>query len=192
MAGTARNVSGFDIGMVPDALVPVLREELNKVVADLERLRAAVGDGNGVVTSAPTLAIGTSSAAEVKVAAFTVEQAGGTRTISSAETAFTATTHDIADPDTDPREAYFTLSVDKADTITITKGSDAAEDAAVKIAGPPGELVIGWVLVQHNGSAIFNATTDDLDAAHITATYEDAPLNAAANMTAATVSVVPG
>jgi hypothetical protein len=35
---------------------------------------------------------------------------------------------------------------------------------------------MGEVLVQHNGTAIFNAVSDDLDAAHLTVTYTDAAL----------------
>lgn len=149
--------------------VEKLRKEFNKL-ADI------VGLGeNGVLRGAPNLAIGTTSKKEVKHDAFDVEIRGQVVSVSAGEVAFTATTHDIADPDADPRESYYALSVGTGGTVVITKGSDAAADAATKPAGAAGEVVIGWVKIQHDGTAIFDATTNDLDAAHLTATFEDAP-----------------
>ncbi|KPJ96685.1 MAG: hypothetical protein AMS18_00050 [Gemmatimonas sp. SG8_17] len=187
MAGTARtgrkeHRTGSEVA--------ALREEFNKVIADLESIRVGAIGGDGGLLSAPGLTIGTSSKAEVKNVAAAMQLRGsGSIAIGAAETAFTATTHDIADPDTDPREAYYVLSV-QADgsTITITKGADAVEDAAVKPAAPAGEVILGWVKIQHDGSAIFDATTDDLDSAHLTVTYEDAPLMAASALLAGTVN----
>jgi hypothetical protein len=94
--------------------------------------------------------------------------------IAAGEVAFTATTHDITDPDTDPREAVYVLSVAAgATSVTITKGTTAAEDAAVAPSTPAGHVKVGEVLIQHDGSAVFDATTTELDAAHLTVTYTD-------------------
>lgn len=148
-----------------------------KMRVQFNKLADALGlTENGVLRSAPSLAIGTTSKKEVKHATFTTEIRGLTVSVTGAEVAFTATTHDIADPDADPREAYYTISVSSAGTVTITKGATAAADAAVKAAAPAGETVVGWVKIQHDGTAIFDATTNDLDAAHLTVTYEDAPV----------------
>jgi hypothetical protein len=192
MAGTARTITGFAGGPNADDLVTALKEEHNKVITDLATLRTVLGLQAGYLTSAPGIAIGSVSKKEILTAAFTVVQNGEARTVASAETAFTATTHDIADPDANPREAYYTLSLKNDDTITITKDADAAEDAAVKGPGVLGELVIGHVKIQHNGTAIFDATTDDLDAAHLTVTYEDAQDLGASDLTAATIATVLG
>jgi hypothetical protein len=150
-----------------------IRAQFNALRADVEAIRS----GDGLIT-APTLAIGTSSAADVKNSAFDIRVNGLVETVAGGETAFTDTTHDIADPDTAGREAVFVLSVAQGGTITITKGSDAALGAGVAPATPAGEVKMGEVLVAHDGSAIFNANTDLLSAAHITDTYTDAAVEA--------------
>lgn len=157
---------------------------VNKLIDDVERLRVALGRAQGFLTSAPGLRIGTSSAAAIKYDEFTAVVRGGAITVSAGEEAFTATTHDIADPDSDPRESWYVLSVNASGTITTTKGTTAAEDAAVKPVAPVDEVIVGYVKIQHDGTAIFDATTDLLSASHLTVTYEDAPVEAAANLTA--------
>jgi hypothetical protein len=131
--------------------------------------------GAGLI-STPTLAIGTSSKKDVKFSSFNFRALGFQEAKTGAEVAFTATTHDIADPDALPREAIFVLSIAQGGTVTITKGSDALAGAAVAPATPANECKMGEVLIQHNGTAVFDATTDDLDAAHLTVTYTDEPL----------------
>jgi hypothetical protein len=132
-------------------------------------------NGDGLIT-VPTLAIGTVSKKEIKITgAFNVMVDGRTFSEPAQEVAFTATTHDIADPDANPREAYFILSIDGAGAVTITKGSDAAAGLAVLPSTPAGEVRFGYVLIQHDGTLPFDATTNDLDAAHLTVTYTDEP-----------------
>lgn len=168
-----------------------LRAQVANIVLDLEKLRVQVLGGDGAMTLTPGVAIGVVDAAEILIATSAMQLRGsGAVAVPTAEIAFTATTHDIADTDANPKEKWYTLSV-QADgtTVTITMGAIAEDGLAVKPVAPAGEVVIGWVKVQHNGSAIFNAVTDDLDAAHITATFEDAPVLTAAALVAATISV---
>lgn len=120
------------------------------------------------VISDPTLAIGTSSKKAVKNAAFSFQANGVTEAKAAAETAFTATTHDIADGSA----RAFTLSIATGGTVTITPGTAAVGTTATAPATPAGEAKMGEVLIAASG-AIFNATTDDLDAAHLTVTYTD-------------------
>jgi len=123
----------------------------------------------------PGLTIGTVDAAEVKIAnACTVLVHNKPVLVAAQEVGFTATSDDIADPDTDPREAIFLVTVDAGGVVSLTRGADAAEDAAVATSPTSGEAVLGQVFIQHNGTAVFNATTDDLDAAHLTVVYSDA------------------
>ncbi len=131
--------------------------------------------GAGLI-SLPGLVIGTSSAAAVKQTGFNFRALGFEETKAGDETAFTATTHDILDPDALARGAIFVLSIAQGGTITITKGADALAGLEVAPATPSNECKLGEVLVQHNGSAIFNASSDDLDAAHLTAVFTDEPL----------------
>lgn len=139
--------------------------------ADLGIDLATVLQGDCLI-KAPTLAVGTVSAAEIAVGEIVWQIDGMRYLLAAAEHAFTATTHDIADPDADPREAIYVLSVAAgASAVTITKGTTAAADAAVAPSTPAGHVKLGELLLQHDGSAIFNATTDDLDAAHLTATF---------------------
>lgn len=150
-----------------EALPEVHREEYNKMVADV----ASLHSGDLLITGA-ALAIG-SDKPKVATGAF-IFQVDGVRerkTAVSAGTAFTATTHDIADPDAAGREAIYVLSIAAGGAITITKGTTAALGAAVAPATPPNEVKLGEVLIAHDGSAIFDATTNDLDAAHLTVTY---------------------
>ena len=152
-------------------------------VADV--LAIHVGDA---LLLAPTLAIGTSSAAEVKNSAFEIRVNGVTELVAAGETGFTATTDDIADPDASGREIVYVLSVAAGGTITITPGTIAALAAGVAPSTPAGEVKMGEVLVAHDGSAIFNATTDLLSAAHITDTYTDATPEALAGANPAAIT----
>lgn len=160
-----------------------LRKQFNNLVDALDVL--VNGDA---LLSDPGLAIGTSSAAKVKNGNDLIWQIDGMRYRIAADTehAFTATTHDIADPDSNGREAIYVFSVAAGATAcTITKGDDAALGAGVAPATPAGHVKVGEVKVAHNGSAIFDATTDLLSAAHLTDTYTDST-----HYTAALVSKV--
>lgn len=195
MAGTSQAVDVRSVDQEPEAS---FRREINALVADVETLRAelvalyaAQLAGGVAVSAAPNAAIGTVSAAEIAIDAFTVVVKGVPVSVSAQEVAFTATTHDIADPDTNPREANFLLCINGAGTPVLAKGADAAAAAAVDPNVPTGTVAVARINIQHDGSAIFNATTDDLDAAHLTATFTDlaqvftAP--AASALTAATI-----
>ncbi len=143
----------------------VLRQEINAIRAD------AIAGRSGLLGS-PALAIG-STKPRIATGAFYFTIAGvlELKAAVAAGTAFTDTTHDIADPDALGREAIYVVSIAAGGTITITMGSVAALTEAVAPSVPASGLYLGQVLVAHNGSAVFNANTDDLDAAHLTVTY---------------------
>lgn len=146
---------------------------LHELAGIVNGLAAYVNTVTGdALFSDPGLAIGTDKT-KVLHDALLYQVDGVRHYIATGEVAFTATTHDIADPDTDPREAIYVLSAGHSETVTITKGDDAADGEAVAPATPADHVKFGEVLIQHNGSAIFNASTDELDAAHLTVTYTD-------------------
>lgn len=156
------------------------RQQFNKLVADVQALL----NGTMLIT-APGLRIGTTAPEAVKFDAFTYQIAGMRYVMAAGESPLTATTHDIADPDTVGREATFRVSIAAAAAeLTFTKSADAALGASVLPALPANHCAVGSLKVAHNGSAIFDATTDALSAAHITDTYADAALGA---LTATTV-----
>lgn len=164
MSGSARQVNR---GAVP--IGPHFGEEINRLVDDMDA--ALVGT---ILLSVPGFRIGTSNAAQVEFDELIFQISGMRYRIAAGEVAFTETTHDIADPDADPQEAVYLLSVTHGSTApTITKGTTAAAGAGAAPATPAGHLAIGSVRIQHDGSAVFTATTDLLSAAHITDTYTD-------------------
>jgi len=97
--------------------------------------------------------------------------AGVFKSKATAEFAFTATDHDIADGSF----ACFLVSLQADGTPVLTKGADAAS-AVLAIAAmpacPAGETPIGYFTLGASG-AIFNATTDSLSDAHLTDVYYD-------------------
>lgn len=137
-----------------------LKQVINDVIAQMNN------QGGVAIVGTPALAIGSSSKAKILNGAFTVVRNGVVSTIASAETAFTATTHDIADG----KEAIFLVYLNGSNAVTLLKGADADADEAVCPDTPDGGLKIGEVKISVTG-AIFNASTDELDAAHITDTY---------------------
>ena len=146
-------------------------------VTFLQNLVSALGNASSYyVTSAAGLAIGSVDAAEILIGN-TVQYfngAGQVKTKTTAEIAFTATTHDIAANASAAQEAWYLVSLDSAGTATITKGTTAAADSAVLPAVPSGDTAIGGVKISvAAGATPFDATSDDLDAAHLTTTYVD-------------------
>ncbi len=107
------------------------------------------------------LAIGTSSKKAIKIASATkILVAGNIVTVSAAEKAFTATTHDVAHA----KFAIFVLSANSAGTVTVTKSDDADTLAEVVIpATPSGETAFGAVIINPTGTGAFDATSTDLD-----------------------------
>ena len=137
------------------ALLDDIEEDLNVV-------------NNDKILGNPTLAIGSSSKKKVKNSAFSVMRDGVVSTIDSTETAFTATTDDLAKS----TGAVYNVYLDATNTIKILKGTATAGGiGAVCPATPSGGMKIGEVKIVVNADAIFDATTDDLDSAHITDTY---------------------
>lgn len=140
----------------------------NKNLKDLLE-EIANGSNAGRLLSNPTLAIGTGSKAKILTSAFSYIKDGIIKTVASAETAFTATTHDIADG----YEAIYVLSLDPSDdSFTITKGTSVESGVGTPVAPatPTGELKLGEVKIVTSG-AIFDASTTLLDAATVTDTY---------------------
>lgn len=151
----------------------VLRKEFNKVVnAEIARLR-------NLVLSAAGLAIGTTSAAAVKISNTVTYLIDGVfKSKTTAEVAFTATTHDIAADAAAVQEAVYlvTLAADGTPTLTMGTIASGAGNAALPDA-PTDEAVIGHVRVAvAAGATDFDAGTDLLSAAHLTVTYTDTGL----------------
>lgn len=92
----------------------------------------------------------------------------------TAEIAFTATTHDIAPSLTVAQAAWYALTLDKDGTATITKGASARTTLATLPEIPTTGTLIGAVkVVVAVGATGFDASTDNLDASHLTTTYVD-------------------
>lgn len=139
------------------------------------RVRESQPPRPDALLTAPTLAIGTSSAAAIKITNATTHVVGGAVVEhASVEVAFTATTHDITADASAAQEAYYLIStIDGIDHV-ITKGTTAAEGAASPPAIPSNAIPIGLVkIVVAAGAVDFDATTDLLSESHLTVTYED-------------------
>lgn len=116
-----------------------------------------------------------------------------------ADVAFTATTHDIAADGSLVQEAVYAVSLQGDGTITVTMGTiaDGAGNGA-KPQAPEGEALIGYIRVAVDaGATDFDATSDDLDASHLTVTFEDVAfasvepeVEAATDLSAVTFRVV--
>lgn len=120
------------------------------------------------------LAIGSTSKKEVKIAStINYLHNGVFKAKTTAEVAFTATTHDIAPNASSVQEAVYLLSLIADGTPTLTMGAIATGSGAAKLPDvPSGKTPVGYVRVAvEAGATLFNATTDDLDAAHLTVTY---------------------
>ena len=160
----ANPVGGRSLEFVPD---PTL--------ADRGRLRVLGELGDDFLLNRPALQIGTGDAAEVRNGnPFTKVVGGAIAEVAIGETAFTATTHDITADALLIQEAVFLVSVQAGGTRIVTKGATAGEGLAVPPALPAGEALVGYATVQVAAGAVdFDATTDDLDAAHLTTTFQD-------------------
>jgi len=124
--------------------------------------------------SDPGLCIGSASAAKVKIANTTKYLHNGVfKSKSSAEVAFTATTHDIpADADT-IQEACYLVCLNAAGTPTLHMGEIASGSGNALLPEiPEGLTPIGYVRIAvAAGSTDFDAGSDELSAAHLTDTY---------------------
>lgn len=126
--------------------------------------------------TAAGLTLGSVSKAKLKITnTVTYSSANVAKSKTTAEVAFTATTHDITANASTVQEACYLLTLDSAGTPTITMGTIAtgAGNATVP-AVPSGGTPIGYARIAvAAGSTSFDASTDDLDEDHITDTYYD-------------------
>ena len=126
------------------------------------------------------LAIGSSSKKAVKIANTVIFlNAGVFKSKTTAEVAFTATTHDIAAAAATVQEACYLVQLASDGTPSIMKGITAtgAGNAAVP-ATSAFNTPIGYARVAvAAGETPFDATSDDLDAAHLTVTYVNLAFN---------------
>jgi len=142
-----------------------VKEIVNAIIGEINN------NGGIAIVGTPALSIGSSSTAEVKNGEFTVIRDGVISTIASAETAFTATTHDIDDGN----EAIFNVYLDSSNDITLLMGEEvetADPSVAVCPDTPSGGLKIGEVKVAADGGN-FDASTTSLSDTDITDTYTD-------------------
>lgn len=126
------------------------------------------------VNNSPGLAIGSSSKAKVLIANTVEYMINGVRyQKTTAEIAFTATTHDITADADNVQEACYLLSIDENGTVTITMGDVATGSGEAEVPDTPeGEAALGYLrLAVAAGSTDFDASTDELDEAHLTDTY---------------------
>lgn len=129
---------------------------------------------NNRCLNTPGLAIGSASKTKVLIANTTNYLVDGVfKSKSTAEVDFTATTHDIpADADT-VQEAVYLITLNAAGTPTVTMGDIATGAGNAKLPERPATgTPIGYVRIAvAAGATDFDATTDELDEAHITDTY---------------------
>jgi hypothetical protein len=124
--------------------------------------------------SSAGLAIGTGSAAAVKIGNTVTYLNGGVfKSKTTAEVAFTATTHDIAPHATLVQEAVYLVCLAADGTPTLVMGAIASgSGAAIVPEATAGTTPIGYCRVAvAAGATLFDASTDLLSAAHITDTY---------------------
>jgi len=131
--------------------VRALREQYNALAQAVALMMP------GVLLSEPATKTGTSSAKTWRSEAFTFVARGKKESKAAAETAFTATTHDVAAS----KEAWFTLSVAAGGGLTITKAADQTIGTKVLATGPDNEVVVAHLGIV-TGATGFDATTDDL------------------------------
>jgi hypothetical protein len=137
-------------------------------------------------TNAAGLAIGSGSKKKILIANTVNYVIGGVfKTKTTAEIDFTATTHDITAATGSVQEACYLLSLAANGTCTVTKGTTATGAGNAVVPDCPADTVpIGYLrLAVAAGSTNFDATSDDLDAGHLTDTYVDIPFQMAATAT---------
>jgi len=126
--------------------------------------------------SAAGLVIGSGSKKKVKIAntvTYLSDRIFKSKT--TAEVDFTATTHDIAANASSVQEAMYLITLSANGTPTVTMGTVSTGAGTAKLPEIPSTgTPIGAVRVAvAAGSTIFDATSDDLDAVHLTVTYYD-------------------
>jgi hypothetical protein len=128
--------------------------------------------------SAPGLAIGTGSAAKVKIVNTTTFLSDGVfkSKAANAEVAFTATTMDIAANASTVQEACYLVMLAADGTPSLVMGAIASGAGNALLPELPDTgTCIGYVRIAiAAGATPFDASTDLLSAGHITDTYYDA------------------
>jgi hypothetical protein len=122
------------------------------------------------------LAIGSASAAKVKIVnTVTYLSDDVFKSKTTAEVAFTATTHDIPPHATLVQEAVYLVCLAADGTPSLTMGDIASGAGLATLPERPATgTPIGYVRVAvAAGATLFDASTDLLSAAHITDTYVD-------------------
>lgn len=124
--------------------------------------------------SSAGMAIGTTSKKAVKVANTVAYLNGGEfKSKTTAEVAFTATTHDIPANANAVQEACYLVCLNAGGTLSMAMGNIASGAGNAKWPDAPSGLTpIGGVRIAiAAGATPFDASSDDLDAGHITDTY---------------------
>lgn len=130
----------------------------------------------------PGLAIGSSSKKEVLVGANTTYLYDGVfKSFTSAEVAFTATEHDIPADASTAQQRLYVIGVDDAGSEIVVPGAVADSGSALlpewsELVDSDGNRITPFGVVDITvdaGATPFNATTDDLDASHLTVEYTD-------------------
>lgn len=122
------------------------------------------------------LAIGSVSKKTLKIVnTVTFASNGIGKSKTTAAVAFTATTHDITASASAAQEACYLVTLASDGTPTVTMGSVASGAGNAKLPDvPSGGTPIGYArILVAAGSTSFDATSDDLDAGHLTVTYYD-------------------
>lgn len=168
--GTVPLLNGLSAGKKIGTLLRHVVSSVLELRADHASLRTLLR--NQCLTSAG-LAIGTVSKAKVKIVNTTIYfNAGAVKSKATAEVAFTATTHDVTANAGAARERWYLIALAADGTPSITAGTQGAVGSGTFPATPAGETPIGLVRIEvAAGATDFDATTDELDEAHITDEY---------------------
>lgn len=152
--------------LITPTIVPAQRSEQTGSV--LERLRLAYNNlaqivaysMPGVLLAAPASKKGTTSAKTWRTEAFSYQVRGLKEAKAAVETAFTATTHDVAAS----RQAWFLLSIATGGALTITKAADQIIGTELLPQVPDNQIAVAWAKVVTTAGGIWDATTDDFGA----------------------------
>lgn len=123
--------------------------------------------------SNPGLAVGTTTS-QVKITNTTVFLNNGVfKSKATADTAFTATTHNILNSVSTVQEAIFLVCLDASGAVTLNMGAIATGSGAALIPAVPTSLTpVGYVRIAvAAGATPFTAASDLLSAGHLTVTY---------------------
>lgn len=142
----------------------------------MDRLDAITDSVRYMALSTPGLAIGAVSKKKILIAnTVSYLHNGVFKSKTTAEVAFTATTHDIPANADSVQEAVYMVCLAADGTPSVHMGTIATgANNALLPEVPAGKTPIGYVRIAiAAGATKFDATSDDLDAAHITDTYVD-------------------